>query len=392
LRFRALDAAKISYSRAVTVFTKSDELLPSYEKFIARLIFNVHPSYLDALGPFTERITKYLSTEVWCKAPKEFCRVNGKIFRCYFACGATSKDLNSFVDSVKAMQGIGLIVMGDDTWAVDTTTVPFTYIECDFSKFDATQSDALRGLWLQFLKDNGFHDYAKVWKALYRESVVYRHRRENKSFDVPKIPMLLTGEPGTCVRNSFSNILVSAHALADVNPMSVYEKAGLLAKLKTGPSHYRTFLRGVFLQTPSGVSWTKLPSFLLKFGKMLTDAKLIYPKTWSAQRAIHQAVYSQWMGYGAFINNWFYSRLDKKIRSLCYLATESAPLIKDQYKVFSQGEVRYVDDIEFNMFCMERYNVPIALFEDFCAFFDSIEGLPCMYSHKLLDVFEKVDY
>lgn len=367
-------------------------MLPSAIKFLPRLIFNCHPSYLDKLGLFVEQMTHSLVDNVWSSEWKKYVEINGKVVSAYFTCGATSSSLSKYINDALLTKSVSMLIMGDDTLAVDTTGSIPVFTECDYSKFDATQKDSLRELFLVYLDNSGYGDFANYWRDLYSQKIRYIHRKSGETLKVPKLEQLYTGEPGTCLRNSYTNILVSSSALTSDDPLSVYSRAGLIAKMKTGLSHYRTFLRGVFLKNTSGrFSWVRLPSFLLKFGKLLRDPLTIYSKLLSKQLRYEMCLWSQWLGYGNLRTNWFYARLHKALANLTGNLSE-VEVIKDHDYMVVSDEDFYIPDEEFNAFIFDRYGLLPCVLQDYCSFVESIKIIPCRYSHFLMSVLEKIDY
>jgi hypothetical protein len=388
-RYRHLDLIGDYYNKETTVFVKTNELLPTHEKFVPRLIFNCHPSYLDRLGPYVEAITHHLVENVWSKIPRVHCTIDGVDVYAYFTCGATSKDLNSFVNSaVDGPSGIYLLIMGDDTWGYDSSKADPEFFECDYSKFDATQTKPLRAMFLNWLRRSGLHTVANDWESLYAQKLSYRHRKTRTNSQFPRVEQFLTGEPGTCLRNSFTNIAVSAFAA--VRGPHMYTKAGLIAKFQKPGHRFVTFLRGVFLIDENGkYSWTKLPSFLLKFGKSMTDPLSIYSKNWSKDKRYRQFVWSQWLGMGAPRNNWFYKAIHEYLTDVC--AGSENVEVKEEYKVY-QDVGDWISDEEFDQFIFTRYELEHHHLQTFIDLLRGNKQLPLRYSSEVLSVFEKRDY
>lgn len=148
------------FKKTTSVFTKADEYISTglgvqqseqdeeqEVKAYPRVIYNVHPYYLHKLGSFTSQLTNYLVEEVFSKEPRYFAKINGKDVSAYYVCGSQSSDLDYYVNrALKMPPGIYILVMGDDTYAIDSCKQLVYYIETDYSKFDATQSDSLRNI------------------------------------------------------------------------------------------------------------------------------------------------------------------------------------------------------------------------------------------------------
>jgi hypothetical protein len=378
------------FAKHTTVFCKGDEYKSSHLDFIPRLIFNCHHYYLDKLGSVVGQLSKVFSTVVWPSVWKPYCISNGKIVSAYYTTGAISTDLNRYVNYAMTQKAVSIMVNGDDTWAIDNTQSTI-FIECDYRKFDATQSEPLRDVFHQFLDVNMLQEYTAIWKDLYNERVTYRNRKTGKAVVFKGKTGFLTGEPGTSVRNSFTNILVTTRAITSIDPIAAYTKAGLLPKYKSGKEHYRTFLRGVFLLNQQHqLCWIKLPSFLLKFGKFFTNPYSVYPSSWSASKKLQQMLLSTWLGYGHMNSNWFYGAIGKNIFRLCPDAIKIAGK-NSEYNVFCNDK-EYIMDEDFDSFMLYRYSISHSMMLSFVEFLNSVPSIPCRYWHPLLNVLEEIDY
>jgi hypothetical protein len=377
----------------VQVFTKSDEYLPTHEKMVPRVIYNVPPYYLMELGSFVDQLSHYLVDNVWSKKPKFFTVMNGKPVSAFFTCGASSEDLNIYLNAaLNGTPGIYILVMGDDTLAIDSTGIKIKFIETDYSKFDATQTKELRDVFHKFLDLIGCSAQRKIWEEMYEQPVRYYHRGTNTKLNYPAYSTLYTGEPGTCLRNSITNIMVSAIAIAYDDP-SVYTRAGLIVKRKIFEDIQEcTFLRGAFLLNREGTyQWTRLPSFILKFGKSFSDPLCIYPKTWTRSQRWEQFLYSQWKGYGEMNTNWFYSSLQDQINRLTPNRKTDEEIKLTNYQVYSDvGD--FIEDEIFDKFMEKRYGITRIQAENFIDTLSEIPRIPALYVDPIIDVLLRRDY
>jgi len=387
-----------------TTFVKEDELLCALEKFIGRMIFSVSPYYLNELGDFATQLQKIMATHVWTKTAVPWTTINKLPISTYFACGATSADLATFVDTHIDKLGIHFMAMGDDIAAIINDGQQVCFVESDYSKFDRTQCKDMIELLPLLLEKMGYQDFANLYREMYKQKIVYRWRAkeiDQAIFTYPKQEFVLTGEPFTCFGNTLRNVLVSSLALAYDN-VNIYSAAGFSVKYnKKQHISQITFLKGVFLtgfksNIGSAYIWVRLPGFLVKFGKTLGDPLSFYPSSWSSERKLQQALLSQWLGYGEMETNWFYKAFGKIIRKLTPLAltvdkwypkTES-----NSFSVISSQQGAWVEDEIFNSFILERYGITQHQLEDFLAMVDSITSLPAIFSHHILDILLRRDY
>lgn len=223
--------------------------------------------------------------------------------------------------------------------------------------------------------------------------------------------MLLTGEPGTSLLNSVTNGVVTSHVLANLfvkNTTDVtreYRKFGLVAKnpMLTSDHQLTDYLKGVFLKDcQDKYTWIRLPSFLCKFGKVLTNPKTILPHVKDSEKRARMLLYYQWLGYGDMATNWFYSRLNDMIVKHCSFDYDKETLanlveIETDFVMGSWQITQascYVPDHEWNDFMRKRYSVTV---EDMEMFLYSYERwlsspIPSGYSDQLVYVLGRRDY
>jgi hypothetical protein len=379
-----------SCNKETSVFVKSAEFLSTFEKSIPRVIFNISSYYLHLLGDFVEQLSHHLAQNIFPRDPKLFTIINGKSIYVFFTCGARSTELDNFVNKALASPpGIYIMVMGDDTMAIDTTGPRPKYIETDYSKFDRTQNNTVLNWFYEFLNLNGFNEFTKIWEDMYKQKIVPRHRKTGIKLSLSgKEQMLLTGEMGTCVRNSLTNIFVSSIALA-YNDQNFYSSVGFKVKYRESDKLDVTFLRGVFLKgTDDCYHWTRLPSFILKFGKTFTDPHDVFPRHWSRERADAQMCYSQWLGYG-HPNNWFTQFIHFQVERICH--GSQFQLIKNEYAVFGDSLTDIPDDI-FDEFIYDRYKLTRDDLEHYLLSYLKIEEVGVAITHPVLNILEKRDY
>jgi hypothetical protein len=389
------------------------ETFDAGKKFIPRLICNVATAHFARLGLFS----KFFQDEF-----KKLFSNNNIVFKRnertiapYFACGALSSDLDEWFERATGQtETISFAVLGDDTLAVDPQRSEGMFIETDFSKFDRTQSEALVDLTASLIAKCGYQCFSEMYSEMYRSPIKYNFQDNTGKFTVPvrnNMFFRLTGEPFTCLGNSHVNIVVSTVALA-YDDAAVYERAGLKVKrsFSNQPAQV-TFLKGVFLKAShlSGKErycWTRLPSFLCKFGKMLCNPMTLFTRTWSPARRYQQMLWAQWRGFGELKNNWFYTKIHEIIKTITPLAKRSgefynssrkyfkSKLEVDDYKVVSDSQGYYISDEEFDAFMLDRYSITRMEMEDFLDLFSMIKILhtPILIYHPMVTKLMLRDY
>lgn len=386
--------------KRTTVFCKTDEMIPYHEKFLPRVIFNVSPYYLYKLGCFIYELQKHISAEIFNgKTPHEFPYHSGKhTVYVYFSCGATSETLSEVWNYWRQNDLKGIMIMGDDCVFTDNS-LSLAW-ETDYSKFDASQKagQALEVL-PQYLEILGFPEQAADYREMYHQPIKSSQRKDpvhgrvhghvpvlSHDWDNGSLSMRLTGEPATCLANSLVNICAATFCW---DKHKLFHNFGLKVKHRKGK--YVTFLKGVFLPiSPEGnhFQWVRLPCFILKFGKTLTHP-VTMTKCKNYDKALRQALWSQWLGYGDLINqNWFYRRLHE----ILYCLT-GAPVGKatfSEYSVKSEKSV-CVDKRVFNEFMLTRYGISEAMMLDYLEFLSNITRVGVVYTHPLLQLL-LIDY
>lgn len=409
----SIEEALGTQDTSISVSVKSDELLCTTEKMVPRLIFNVSGFWLDKLGPFASELSHEVA-KLYGHEHKNPINYRAMCFYPYFTCGATSESLNKFYNDSFGVEAYHLMVMGDDLHVYDG--YHHRFIENDFSKFDRSQNFELQGLFVEWLRMNGYTHIADLMGDMWRSELKPKCRKINPIKIRPPPPhkwvmeMMFTGQPFTCLQNSIINILTtiyvlsSSHAWQRVNRVTDLEIknrytdrylfCGLTAKVLLPEINRSTFLKGVFLD---GV-WTRLPSFLTKFGKIMTRPSLITKKP----NGMAQILIAQWLGYGDMKNNWFYRKLHSLFWSIAMyngytgsigdIDLEITKLVsKDMEYSVSSSKANYVSDETFNSFMFARYGVTVELMEDYCDFLRNNHRLPMIYTHKLVLILEK-DY
>jgi hypothetical protein len=184
------------------------------------------------------------------------------------------------------------------------------------------------------------------------------------------------------------------HALC-YGDYTYFSRAGLVSKHQCFNIEEQggVFLRGTFLLGTDGqYHWIRLPSFILKFGKTLTDPRTMFSKKWKADRSYQQALWSQLLGYGEMKSVSAYKRLKKIIKSKCPQAIKPADFnISDDWSIVSTGN-HVISDEEFEKFLHSRYKISLYDFHSLLDVIESIQYLPCMYYHQVLDALLETDY
>jgi hypothetical protein len=390
-RFQDLEKNNIYFPKDTAVCAKVEDL-PYTDKIVTRVFFSVHPYYLYKLGPFTDSYGKFLMSH-FTNECVPFVFLDDYPVAAYMAKGATTGDLNHFVArAFDSPPGIYIMVAGDDTWILDSRD-GILVIETDYTKFDRTQSYRLQDLWYHSMKKYGAEYYVSIYKRMYAERRVAKNYRLGfKHVLSPKGEYMMSGETSTTERNCFTNIMVSAWAVA-LRDETFYQQCGLLVKRKTFLSPTgSTFLRHVLLQTNDNTwEFSRLPSYILKFGKSSTDPLSLFAKEWSPDRKLRQFLFSNHLGYGSMQNNWWYVLIDQQIRRITH-GSQILELPTDNYKIVASPGGRWVQDDTWNAFMWSRYRVSEQEMLSYVDALKNVEQLPCVMFHSIFDKLCHSDY
>jgi hypothetical protein len=367
------------------VFLKMKELLKKSSKGYGRLIFNVSTKYLYLLGDFLAQFSTAMVASLFPPIPTYTV---SKVACFHYASKFNDTNMNEFVNiAMKSPCGKFVLVLGDDTMIIDRDVGQ--YREVDFSAYDSTQvKGGALDLFPELLRKMGCVKQADDYAAMYAEKISWRHS-SGKKIEMPDewktSPSRMSGEPGTSIANSYTTIMATKAVLEGT---STYARLGLVAKEKISNKLDTTFLKGIFLYSSSKDRWfwTRLPSFILKL-KSFTEPKSVY-KTFSAEKAQQQLLWSQWLGFGNTSTNWFYVEMTKLVRRLCPLASNVE--LKEDYKVYTE-EYFYIEDCEFDTMMLNRYGITREESENYLEFLNkNATALPIIYQHSLTDkLFEK---
>jgi len=367
------------------VFLKMQELL---NKGYGRLIFNVSPKYLYLLGDFISQLSKTLSNGAFGSIPKYAMNSKNSFF---YASSFDDVQMNQYFNlAMQSTTGTYSLVLGDDTATLDRDK--HKYVETDYSNYDSTQ---VKGggldIFPQYLRSLSCVEQADTYDQMYSEKIDWKHGPSQMSLPMPDEfetpPWRMSGEPGTSLANSLTNIVATNAVLEG---LATYDDLGLVVKRKEFDSPKITFLKGIWLYAHDSAEyrWVRLPSFLLKL-KVFTDPVTVYPKTFTARKCYQQMLYSQWLGFGNMLNNWFYKKIDVFLKRVCPLAL--AKEARESYKVFSRSKFE-IEDCVFNSFMLDRYGITEVDSNDFLEFLNrEVLSIPAIVRHSFLDKLMAVD-
>jgi hypothetical protein len=387
----------------VEISIKSDEILysnmeldiePSEKKFVPRVLFNLSGWWLDQMGPSVEILTNHLK--------KKFDKFgNGRIaaydfaqgyntYVPYFTCGAQSDDLDTFMNLAHEAphDEFWFMVMGDDMGARQE--------EADFSSFDRTQDKKIIGTLMTHVGHWGLGRMEWVWRHQYRVKKVAKHKHTNCKVDVNQKVGKMTGETPTCWSNSIMNIASTIHAHSSYSEDKVeegYLDYGFVVKYQR--PKYITFLKGVFLRNVVGrLQWTRLPSFMGKFGKTLTNFVNTVKIGKTIQEKAAYMLWAQWLGYGNMDTNWFFIEIGKIVKRLCSKYIDIRNVVPDNldfWQVKSTPKAEITDN-EFNQFMYNRYNLSPNDLQEFIDQLSGVQRLPTVYTSRIIDILVDRDY
>jgi hypothetical protein len=373
---------------------KIDESLWGEEKRVPRFLCNLAGHWHDLLGPCFSKLSEELAHGFF--SGDDYFHVNGVDMTLAFAHGYTNVLLDNWFNSHLCRPGLHVICMGDDMMGIDNRTENRRFVECDFSKYDRTQNEYLLGIFWVFLENCGLGETAEIHRELYKCTVqlpTYKNQpRKFRLKELRDVKMRFTGEGATCLANTITNFLITILALTSEDPEQTYRDCGVIPKLYY-KDKYTTFLKGVWLMgDDQQYHWTKLPSFLSKFGKSLTDPLLCFSRKHSVSRRYCQFLYGQIMGYGAFANNSFYKTIEIEIHRLCFHR------IGNQVKLaWNPWEIKITDNpadvtADFLDFCFERYNMTDFEMQKIIAVYQNITHIPCLFHSPEMTQMGRRDY
>jgi hypothetical protein len=387
---------------------KSDEMLNAKEKMVPRFLTNQAGQEFLRMGRATAEINHWLANSYWTPYMDHPITLKGYTVTACFAHGTTSDKLNTYINRAMEVKGIHGMFLGDDTGAVVCVKQP-EVIENDFSGFDRSECDDLRAVDDMCLERCGFTELVKDKKIMYAKKLYIPSNKKwgrklspIKDRSGEKVEMRMTGESDTCGGNTRINYAstvsgILANLDADTGEVDLealrqhYSDLGLTAKLKKVKPNRLTFLKGVFLRgVDEKLYWVRLPSFLFKFGKVLTDPNVNDKRPLSYNAKIRACVLGQWKGYGDMCSNWFYTAIDKEVRRICGDVQEFVSPLED-WQVFQTHT--WIPDPEWNQFCYDRYKLQPEDMREIIYSFQLIEpeDLPCLHRVQCLDLLD-VDY
>jgi len=391
---------------------KNDEIINGLNKSVARFICNLSGEDFYLQGKITSEISHWLS-EYWGPHANNGLSYNGFNNKIYFTCGATSSSLDAFVNHLIDNGLTGQLVMGDDTWMLKLDGPRMYVIENDFSRYDRTHHRGLRDIFSKVLINNGYGELVTLRDNMYKKDLNMKTKVKKGHGKLPncnyiygkktRVDQLLTGEPGTCLVNSFTNALTATYIfneqILDVvkykqDAIETFDECGLICRdmaIHTTISA-ASFLKGAFLLgNDEKYHWVRLPSFLSKFGKVLKPHNIIMKNAKNPNDRARKLLKAQWLGYGNMKTNWFYRALDAEIVRICQdVKTEKECL---EFWQIEQDLVDIPYDI-WNDFVFQRYGLTIDDMEQFISTLQTIDPimLPCIYYAPMIDALVERDY
>jgi len=392
----------------ISISIKTDEIINcGGSKFVPRVLCHLQGLEFYQMGKMTSELTHGFASDYDSTLSSPFVH-KGVSLVVYYTCGATSFQLDTAINNfIVSPHRVLLMVMGDDTLALIKNNGSLLWFICDFSRMDRTHSSYFRGE-VNRLIGKTFPAFAKLREEMYQRWLKPLINKKHTTATLPalrlsngkKVDMLLTGEPGTSLFNSITNSVLGIDILTEFVvsgcPQNFdfegkYLRYGFTCKKpRLVTSNLDSdYLKGVILNNDDGYHWVRLPSFLCKFGKVLTHPSLIIKESVPYDEKCRKLLYAQWLGYGNMRTNWFYSALDNVFKSM------SIQYIPDKLQSWqvTQSEV-YISDDVWNSFMRSRYKISIEEMQDFVTFVSSLRdcSFPVVYTHSLLLKLGEVDY
>lgn len=376
---------------------KGDELINSSDKFIPRLLSLQSGQEFYFMGEQTSALSHWVSNHLFGKIPSHFFLENGYKFTFYFTCGAVSSDIDDYFDAVKQIPGYHTVVMGDDSLTMVVGETIY-WIENDFSKFDRTQCNQLRKVNDDWLERHGYTDliefrkqeYAKEW-AFRVKSDTWKFPKRPKDLNGDEVEMRYTGEADTCFGNSmitiraFIAVVSSGFGNTAARMTKGYAKLGLKVKCNF-MEKYPTYLKGVMIHDVLGkLRWVRLPSFILKFGKILTNPKNIEvgEKNLTLQKRLTILLRGQWLGYGQMCVTRFYTDMNKEILRICSETSKVNYIYGLEAHQVKMTGAFTISEEAFDSFLWDRYKMHPLVFENYLHALRKITTLPVLITNPI---------
>lgn len=383
---------------------KNDEIINGKNKSVARFICNLSGEDFYYQGKLTSEISHWLADH-WGAHGHNGLVYNNFMNKIYFTCGSNSSSLDYFVNNLIETNSSGQLVMGDDTWMLKNGPTPYI-IENDFSRYDRTHHKGLRKIFDRVLCKNGYSELVMYREHMYKKTLKMRaNAKKGDGRTLPncnfiygakeQVDQLYTGEPATCLYNSFTNALTATYIFSeDIEDVNLYkadaiqkfDECGLICKDMQIHTDIEsaTFLKGVFLKgKDKKYHWIRLPSFLTKFGKVLKPHNVILKHAKNPNDRAIKLLKAQWLGYGNMKTNWYYKRIDFEINRICQNVSVESDSLE-----FWQVKQDYVDieDEVWNNFMFSRYQITEEDMLEHISMLQTIQPimLPCIYHVPIL--------
>jgi len=385
---------------------KSDEMVMAKTKMVPRFLTNQAGMEFLRMGRATAEINHWLATYYWDIHMSHPIPWKGSVYTICFAHGTLSTDLDIYYNKALATKGYHQLVLGDDTGLI-VNQAKITIIENDFSGYDRSENKDLLEEDNQLLIRCGFRALVNDKREMYKKSLVmFAPEFANCKLPIIRdisgapVEMRFTGESDTCGGNSRINGTSTMAGVCccetkdgiDLAALQQhYKNLGLTAKLKEVAANRLTFLKGVFLlNVNEKYSWVRLPSFLIKFGKILNNPQILDKRNLPYHQKVQSFLLGQWLGYGKMKTNWFYTAIDEQIRRIC--SVQEARVFKLEDWQVQQGEC-YIPDDNWNMFMLDRYNISVEEQQSLIQSFQTVDGdeLPVIIRNNIIDKLD-IDY
>ena len=364
--------------RTVSVQVKCDEALFVKEKLVPRILTNQSGEEFLAMGKQTSEISLWVHEHLFSIDPIPI-EISGLKYFCFFVAGASSYELDNFVwKALTSPFGVWVLVLGDDSLSIvhqvllfgEVTSVKTYFLENDFSQYDRTQHSLLRKLVDDILERSGYKELVIERKNMYSRKLVFPREVDNRPrpplVDINLAPadMRYTGEAATCLDNSIINIITfcvchSQSGASDLMLEANFAHLGLKAKIiRHQELENATFLKGSFLPNVIGrYTWTRLPSFLLKFGKVLTDPHLIIKKKIPYEDKCAMILWGQWLSYGDLSHITAYRFIGERVEFISKKLDGYEEKLKF-WQIKTVSPVKVNDDV-FDRWLRKRYDMTL---------------------------------
>jgi len=365
----------------IELFPKTDEILlkPDFQ-LKPRMISNVPPMVQVRAGPYMRAASARLHS-LWNVNNRLFFR--GMPLYITYGIGLRDYDLDEWMRHVSTSEETHLIVCGDDS----VVHHHGLWYCGDASAYDQSQSLGPLQFQRTFLTQLGVPvEIANLLTEVSRWPYVYFDRSGTVSIKRTRRPTRDTGGPDTSLGNSINMAVAWAYALTASSIDEGFLELGFDMKNRVVPLQRVNFLKGSWpIMLNKGVeqlTWTPLPSRLIKMGVIKREPQLIYNCKLKAAVATHICNIIATIWAARYIPLW---------RVLCQRFPRGSKL--DLQWMVNLTERPLVESSNHSLldYYSNYYEVDVSAFEELECILGTIQ-FPAFIAHPLWMRMAEVDY